>query len=231
MPDDLSEVSRGQPFKPSASAWNSFVRAAKSHRMQERGKTGGDGFEDSIDPALTCLVKWTGSSIDTLAAHSVLAYGDAIINVPSDNKFLAQQRPIFEASAPAAATDQFVITTEPIVGQQIGRAVCAGLAVVKVNVSDAGHTRAVPVASETDYLASAASGGVPILYKESGTGELWAVVRIDEGGGESTICFQVVTDVVCDENGLTVTTAFVHITGAGLSVTVDQSACPSGSGG
>lgn len=165
--------------------------------MQERGKTGGDGFEDAIDTSLTCLVQWTGASIDTLDAHSVLAYGDAVINVPSDNAFLAQQRPIFEASAPAAATDQFVITTEPIVGQQIGRAVCAGLAVVQIDVSDAGHTRAVPVASETGFLASAASGGVPILWKEAGTGVLWSVVLMDQGssgGGSTNLAHGVLTE-------------------------------------
>lgn len=45
-------------------------------------------------------------------------------------------------------------------------------------------------------------------------------------GTENTICFEVVTAVSCDGSGnLVVTTSYVHITGIGLSVTVDSTAC------
>ncbi len=43
--------------------------------------------------------------------------------------------------------------------------------------------------------------------------------------GEETICFQVVTAVTCNAGTLSVTTKYIHITGRGLSVTVDDTAC------
>jgi hypothetical protein len=56
---------------------------------------------------------------------------------------------------------------------------------VQVSVSNATHTRAVPVSGTTASLASAASGGVPVVWPRpfTSTGVQWAVVLLGDNAG------------------------------------------------
>lgn len=187
MSDPLKHVTPGDGpgmlFR--ADSFNLHQDAARDYLRRRMGKTGA-GIPDlgRIFPSLTVDLFNPASSIETLDAYSVVTYGNLLtpIDDASNLRDQSSEDPCFQLGTPAAATDQFLVTLEPIAGQKIGRAVLAGLAVVQIDVTDASHTRAVPVAGETGHLASAASGGVPIVWKPSGTGLLWCWVRIDETG-------------------------------------------------
>ncbi|MFO0806683.1 MAG: hypothetical protein U0791_26555 [Gemmataceae bacterium] len=185
MPDNLQHVQPGAPFEPSAATWNEFIdaaRAVKDHRSQR----GENALNALIQPHNTCLVKYDASTGSTLAAFSTLSYGTPLIDpsAAASDRLLASKRPAIAGVTPSAATANrpFLITMEPIQGGSLGRAVASGLAVVQVSVSSASHWRAKPSAGVTANLVSTTSGGVPILWKESGTGTKWAMVLLDFGG-------------------------------------------------
>jgi hypothetical protein len=105
-----------------------------------------------------------------------------------------------KGTTPAAAAP-FVVLQEPLAAGHFGIARILGLTRVKVNVTDAGHGYA-DCTTATDKLTSGATGPARILWKESGTGDKWAVVNLlgqaagaGGGGGGLTHVFGQLNDV------------------------------------
>lgn len=178
MADPFQPVRRGDPFGMTARTANGILLAGQeaSRRRQDENQTSNRG---PAVPLPAQIYNGLGSALDEFA---VLAFGTVAQVDPAAVPFEASQAPIFEAALPTA-TAPFCITSDSIPAGGLGDIVTHGPAVVKVLVSDASHTRAVPVAGVTAYLASAASGGVPILTKESGTGLKSAQVLMGGGSG------------------------------------------------
>ena len=76
----------------------------------------------------------------------------------------------------------FAILLEPIAAGAMGRAIVSGVTPVKVNITNADHRYAEVEAGQAGYLASAESGSALLLWKEAGTGEKWALVRMGNPG-------------------------------------------------
>lgn len=173
-----TRVQAGQPFRPSASGWNAV---ADFVRHRQGGTTGGgDPRAGDVHPTLTVLVR--NDTGGTLPARSVLAPGDPVVSAVA-LPHQVQAEPYFAAAAPASAAACVAVTLEPIGKGLVGRAVITGVAVAEVSVSDAGHGFAVPSAGVTARLASAATGPIRIIWKETGTGNKRAVVVLGGGGG------------------------------------------------
>jgi len=182
MPDNLEHVQPGSPFAPSAATWNEFIDAARA--VKANNLDAGRGPLDALfESSLKCLVKYDASSASTLSAFSVLGYSTPLISPATDagSRLLANRRPVFTGAVPTSAAKPFVITCEPIQGTALGRAITHGVAVVQVSIGSTSHARARPVVGTTSKLESCSSGGVPILWKESGTGTKWAMVLLDFG--------------------------------------------------
>jgi hypothetical protein len=82
------------------------------------------------------------------------------------------------------ASGAFVVTVEPIAAGKFGRAAIAGVVQGKLNVLDASHGFAVPVAGSASAFESASSGPATILWKDGGTGNgKWCLLRIGSGAG------------------------------------------------
>lgn len=191
MSDPLQSASPGRPFLPMpAGTWNAVLDAAKDFRRRRQGAQGGGPLVDPFSPASHVWLQNPGSSITTLAAFSVQAYGAPLLDPgeSEENQYEVSRRPAVTGSTPAGAADQVCVTIEPVVGQQIGRAVSSGIALARLVVHDAAHTRAVPVAAVTDYLETAASGGYPVLHQwpdvieDSDPEQVWALVLIGPVG-------------------------------------------------
>jgi hypothetical protein len=75
--------------------------------------------------------------------------------------------------------NRFGILQAPCLAGRIAQIVVDGLTVAKVNVSDSTHTYAEIEVGVTSSLKSGKTGSAIILWKESGTGVKWALVRID----------------------------------------------------
>ena len=83
----------------------------------------------------------------------------------------------------ASHVGKFAVLAEPIPEDGVGNAWIAGTFPARININSETDTHADIEDGETGYLTSATSGTAVILWKESGTGTKWAVVRI--GGGSS----------------------------------------------
>lgn len=96
-----------------------------------------------------------------------------------------QTEPAVVGVLPATgASGAFVVALEPIAASKFGRAAIAGVVQCKLNVSDATHGFAVPIAGSAAAFASASSGPATILWKDNGTGDgKWALIRIGAGAG------------------------------------------------
>lgn len=106
--------------------------------------------------------------------------------LPADDFAEFQSRSAFTGAIPATASHsngRFAILAEPIPNGEYGRAYISNLAAVQINVTDANHSFADITDATTAKLASVESGPCVILWKESGTGDKWAIVRFGGTGG------------------------------------------------
>ena len=176
----FNRVSAGDGLKISAGTWNALLESAEAYD-QDRVKQGVTvptvHHEDHI---LLVLVKnVSGADVDQFCPLEVTG---SVFNPGGElDQELASFKttPVLNADAFGADSSKtLVITREPIKSNSIGYASLAGVVPCKVDVTNASHTHALPVEDDTDKLTSAMYGH-RILYKESGTGEKWAYIRIE----------------------------------------------------
>lgn len=74
---------------------------------------------------------------------------------------------------------KFVVALEPIANGNVGPALAAGVTQVQILVGSEALTFAQVRIGSVTTLEASSSGGAKILWKESGTGVKWAVIRID----------------------------------------------------
>ena len=79
---------------------------------------------------------------------------------------------------PNANVGDFAVTMEEIGPQRIGRAWVDGVFPAKVDVTDTTHRWADLKTGDATQLRSAISGAAKILWKQSGMGTKWALVRL-----------------------------------------------------
>jgi len=169
--DDLKKVQRGQALRMPASAYNAFIDAAADYRRRSLGIEGQYKQRDSRS-GVVIVRNQSGSALDQFA---VVELGSVIIG-PSDNEQEFRSRTTFDVTTPAEEPGPMAILQEPIAADGTGRAMVFGVTPVRVDVTDEEHEYAEVTPSEPGYLTSAATGAARVLYKESGTGEVWAVV-------------------------------------------------------
>ena len=83
---------------------------------------------------------------------------------------------------------KFVILLEPVANGKLARAAVGGLCVARVEVADGEEWYGYADIKDTDAekLAGAPHGAAQVLWKESGTGTKWAVVRLGTPQGETS---------------------------------------------
>ena len=85
--------------------------------------------------------------------------------------------------------DAFAIVGKQFNDKNISTGYISGLCLARINIEDADHGYAEMKASET-FLQSVGFGMVKIIWKETGTGEVWAVVRLGHNPGVITVTAQ-----------------------------------------
>lgn len=204
--DPLSRVSPGDAIPHSAETWNAILEAARQFRGGGVGRLGGARVDyDQMTPALTIDVRNdTGS---TLLQWGVLKLSTPLI-LPDSFPLDAQDAPAFIGITPTASADIVAIAHHGAATGETVRATVAGVAVCKINVTNAAHTFASPTTSAT-YLLSGTSGLYPILWKETGTGSKMAIVLMGSGSSSTSgvsTTETIVTNVACSGSTLIVTT-------------------------
>jgi hypothetical protein len=175
--DAFKRVRQGDSMEIQAAAWNACLDAA------EAAKRGGGGLADAVGrqfrQADIVLVK-NASGSDVSRFHVLGISG--VIFTPTDSLPSFQNQVAFTGVTPTTASHagKFLVCLDALKNGQIGRAWIAGVAQVQVNVASSSDAFCDVKNSDRTQLQSAPSGTARILWKESGTGTKWAVVRIND---------------------------------------------------
>ena len=198
-------VARGNPLRIPAEFYNLLQQMAREYLA---GKRSGAGAVEGAHPFDIILVK--NVSDTDVAQFGILGIHD-ILFTPTDNELGFKERPALCGTTPDADlhTGKFVVCLDPIpcavaedpeaeppiTGSSagIGRALLVGATPVQIDVIDEDHAYADVKDGDSTQLQSCGSGAAQILYKESGTGTKWAVVRL----GVPPVPFRIGTDSIC----------------------------------
>jgi len=175
MGDHLKKVRPGQPLDIPAATFNTFVDAARDYLQRQQATSG----KPTQSFRQTGIVPVKNASGADAARFTVLGIDSPILSPSEAPDSFANQVAFVGVTATASHAGKFVVLLEPIADGEIGKACVAGVCPAVVNVTDAGHQFA-DIAAGQPVLASCASGSALILWKDSGTGLKWAVVRLGE---------------------------------------------------
>ena len=180
MPNDqLLNVHQGDKLRIPAATWNTLLDVARAERDRDHD------MEKMMAAALPAfnILKVKNDSGNNVPRFGILGLETPIIE-PSDNLDSFKQRPQMLGTTPTTThTGKFCILYEPLAIGAIGWAFVSGAAICQINVTVEAHKNADVKNSDRTQLQSATTGLASILWKESGTGTKWALVRLGAGGG------------------------------------------------
>ena len=188
MGDTLKKVKSGDPLVIPAQTFNTFIDAARDFRRRQLHQ----GQRPQPATRHTGLVLVKNASGSDRNRFDILGI-DAPIFTPSESVESFKNAVALSGVTPSEASHSgsFVILLEPVGSGEIGLACAQGVCPVKVNVTDTDHPYADVSDGEASSLTSGTSGAAFILWKETGTGEKWAVVRLGVPAGASAIVCKV----------------------------------------
>ena len=177
------KVNPGDPFQVRASTFNTMIDAAKAWKNRQASTAGGPTKYSPPDTDVILVQNDSGADRERF---DILGIDDVVIN-PTDNEEEFKSRVALSGvvANPATHLGRFVVLLEPVADGKLGRACVSGVCPCEIDVIDASHKYADvnPDSGDRYTLASRQFGGAEILWKESGTGDKWAVLRL----GSSTL--------------------------------------------
>jgi len=175
MGDHLKKVQAGEPLEIPARTFNTFIDAAQDFLARQRG-TGRRIDHAYRDPDIVLAKNASGSD---RGRFDILGVSGPIIG-PTDNLDEFKNKAAVTGATPSSSLHfgRFVVLLEPLASGEIGRACVSGLVPVKVHVHDEGHEYADVRGGDCSKLDSAERGSAYILWRQGGTGEKWALVKL-----------------------------------------------------
>lgn len=164
----MRHVQDGDPLAIPARTWNEVLD------LLERGRGPGPGPASMFLNTVRCLVK-NNTGAD-LPRFGVVGIGDPLI-LPSDNEaeFLKHMAFSGELAENGDFDLKWGLTVAPIINQEIGVVIVQGLAFCKIDTD--GATEAGPADDgDVEALTSSSCGLARVLWRESGSGNKWAIV-------------------------------------------------------
>lgn len=177
---DFRRARAGEPLDIPARDWNRVCEAARSY-YEGLGERFGKQPLPTSRQDLVWIRNDTGSDLDAWSVVGV----DAPVFLPAENPDTFGRPVALKGGIPVLVQHlhRLAILIEPVVTNELGRAVMAGVTAAKVDVVDASHRYADVKDGVSNCLASSAAGTAQILWKEAGTGIKWAVVRMGAPAG------------------------------------------------
>ena len=174
----MKKVLPGEKLEIPAPTYNAMIEAAKAEQARKTSATGG---KSKYTPPDTDVILVQNDSGTDRERFDILGVDDVVIT-PTENaeEFKSRVALSCVAADPATHLGRFVVLLEPIADGKLGRASISGVCPCQIDVIAAGHKYADinPDSSDRYTLTSRQFGGAEILWKESGTGSKWAVLRI-----------------------------------------------------
>ncbi|MCC6320051.1 MAG: hypothetical protein IT438_01275 [Phycisphaerales bacterium] len=172
------KVRSGSPLRIPAAAYNAFVDAAVDLRRRERTTNAGP----SLEPAQRGIVLVRNDSDDEIEPYHALAITGVLVLPDSEDQertFHSRTPLTAEVATEESPSLSFVLALQPIKPGDLGRCVLTGVTPARVFITNETDTTC-ELAPEETVLASTPMGGIPILWKEEGTGEKWAVIEMGQ---------------------------------------------------
>ncbi|MFM7844477.1 MAG: hypothetical protein ACKPEY_09625, partial [Planctomycetota bacterium] len=192
--NNLEKVTPGQRIRSlPAGDWNAFIDAARAHKGAELNQAA-EGDLAEFSPVLVQVKNATGSP---LARYSVVGIGSPIAD-PQSRSDQFRNEIAFTGVVPTTEhCGRFVILAEDIAPGFVGTAVIAGTCLVKLDVSasNAELVYASAGSGNTTSLVPQTIGSARILWRESGTGTKWALVRLGDVP-QAVVHFELLSDLV-----------------------------------
>jgi len=210
----LRKVQTGQKLRIPATAYNAFVDAALANRASDSGAPAGIGG-NAIDGIDVWIRNSSGADV---GQFGVLGLGDALFPVETRPvAFKATLAIVGEAPTAADHLGKFAVMIEPVASGAMGHGRVAGLCACQIDVVNSAHGFAEIADGALAPLASAVSGAAQIIWKQSGTGLKWSILRLGSGGRGWG--FGKITTVTGSGAGGAVTYSAATYEGTALSVT------------
>ncbi|HPP28896.1 MAG TPA: hypothetical protein PLV57_20505 [Phycisphaerae bacterium] len=172
---ELKKVQSGSPLVIPAQTFNAFIDAARDYQDRQLGQQR-TALSSSNDSGMVLLKNISGAD---RARFEILGINTPLIQ-PADNLDQFVNRPALSGVTPTAANHwgKFGVLAEPIRNGALGWAWVSGVCPVKIDIANANHWHADIADGSAAYLKSSGGGAARILWKDSGTGVRWAVVRL-----------------------------------------------------
>ena len=211
----MHKVKSGDPLTIPSETFNTFVDAARDFRERQQSSIASRQPERERN-GIVLLKNASGSDRNRF---DILGIDSPVIE-PAENLNEFQNRVALNGSIPSVTSHagKFAILQEPVKADGIARAMLVGVTPVRVNVTDTSHAFADLTGGNASQLASSASSGVRILWKESGTGLLQAVVELPPVESGSLEVMEDGVSVVTDVTRIDFRCAydyFLHVTDQG----------------
>ena len=183
--DTMKKVQAGDKLKIPAETFNTFIDTARGFQAAQQN------VRRQLQPEFhdTDIVLVRNDSEADRQRFDILGI-DSVIFTPTDNLQGFQNRPALAGVVPDKDDHigKFVILLEPAADGKIVRAAIGGLCVARIEVASGEEWYGYADIYDTDAekLKTAPHGAAQILWKETGTGIKWAVVRLGTPQGETS---------------------------------------------
>ena len=177
--DAFNKVQTGQKLRIPAEAFNSFIDAALAYKT-EQAKSIEDRRRELVNPSVILVKNTMSADLDKYQVGGLSS--PMILPSESEEGFL-QSDAAFNLVSPnrTTAAGAFVVTQEVIPAGKTGLALISGVTPVRIQY-DAGSVTemkfAEVISGDSTRLKAGQYGSATILYREGGTGEQWALVRL-----------------------------------------------------
>lgn len=172
----------GDKFKPSAGMWNDMLSMLRWFKQNQQSAA---AIPHQWARNFSTLPVKNASGSD-VARGGILGIDDSLY-APTDNLDGFKNGPTLSCITPAQADHdgKFAVTLEPIEDGAIGRAVLDGLAVCQVSVTagEEWYEYADVIDADAAKLKLLPAGAAQVLWRETGTGAKWAIVRLGSPPG------------------------------------------------
>lgn len=180
MSDVFRSVTDGEPLRIPARRHNVWQEAAKAELTRQFARRAASPRVEM--PYLVMVKNATGGDV---ARFGVMGVTTPLFGVDGGGAFTVsnEYKNFFDLIGVlpdiGIHLGRFVVAAEPIADGKVGRCYSVGVCPVRLDVVHAGDRFADIKDDDPTVLRSGTSGAAAILWKEgTGTGEMWAVVRI-----------------------------------------------------
>jgi len=205
MPDPFRGYRPGDASPKDAGSFNAFAMAARLAR--DSGKIlSANPLGSTRSGDIIRVKNASGADLDRFAVVGL----DEPVFLPSTHLEEFKREVVFSGVTPTSShVRKFAVLLEPAANDdRVVRAIVAGVVQVQVDVSVTAHEYAQAKASTNNKLESSGDGPAQILWRETGTGVKWAIVRLGAqdvgtrlakitGGGIAAVASNVLASGTC----------------------------------